>query len=114
MRCSRNDLVYPLPHIRRNKTGTTALWVSCRAVYMSDPEKYRHHAAACLQLAARTSNSTQKAHLLEMARAWHNLIDQAERNSKTEIVYEPPLPKAEPQPQQQQQAQPKRNGGNRP
>ncbi|HLQ94482.1 MAG TPA: hypothetical protein VK148_31050 [Xanthobacteraceae bacterium] len=80
---------------------------------MSDPERYRHHAVACLQLAARTSDHMQKAHLIEMARVWHNLIDQAERNSKTDLVYETP-PKAEAQPQQQQQAQPKRNGGNRP
>jgi len=55
-------------------------------MYMSDPERYRHHAVACLQLAARTSDHMQKAHLIEMARVWHNLIDQAERNSKTDLV----------------------------
>ena len=80
---------------------------------MGNPEAYRHYAASCMRLAAQIGDPVQKAHLLEMARAWHNLIDQAERNSKTDLVYETPPPKAERQPivQQQQQGQPKRNGG---
>ena len=80
---------------------------------MNNSEEYRHYAVSCMRLATQISDPTQKAHLLEMARAWHNLIDQAERNSKTDIVYETPPPKAERQPivQQQQQEQLKRNGG---
>jgi len=39
-----------------------------------------------------------------MARAWHNLIDQAERNAKNRVVYEPPLPKQSPSPQHQRNA----------
>jgi hypothetical protein len=72
---------------------------------MSNPEEYRHYAVSCMQLAARTSDPTEKAHLLEMARAWHNLIDQAERNGRTDLVYETPWPKAERRPIVQQQLQ---------
>jgi len=61
---------------------------------MSNPDEYRLHAASCLRLAGQISNMTEKAALLEMARAWHNLIDQAERNSKTDLVYETPPRKA--------------------
>ena len=44
-----------------------------------------------------------------MARAWHSLADQAERNSRTDLSYETPLHHPEPQQpvaQQQQQVQP--------
>jgi hypothetical protein len=43
---------------------------------------------------------------MEMARAWHVLAEQAERNSKLDLVYEPPPVRAERQAVvQQQQAQ---------
>jgi hypothetical protein len=46
-----------------------------------------------------------KAHLMEMARAWHSLADQAERNSKADLVYEPAPVRADRQPVMQQQQQ---------
>ena len=66
-----------------------------------------------MRLAEKISDARVKAALLEMARAWHNLADQGERNSKADLVYEPLPRKAEQQPiiQQQQQGQPKSRGG---
>ena len=72
-------------------------------------EEYRQMAAHCLRIAERVSDAEAKASLLEMARAWHSLADQAKRNSKADLVYETPLPRLEPQQpvaQQQQQIQP--------
>jgi hypothetical protein len=59
---------------------------------MSSSEAYRHHAGSCLGLAEKVSDPRIKAAMLEMARAWHNLADQAERNSKADLVYETPNP----------------------
>jgi hypothetical protein len=61
---------------------------------MGNPEEYRHHAGSCLRLAEKADKPMEKVVLLEMACAWHNLADQAERNSKTDLVYETPPPKA--------------------
>jgi hypothetical protein len=79
---------------------------------MGASEDYRHHAAECLRVAERTTDLTARVALLDMARAWHSLADQADRNSRADLVYEtPPAPRAEQQPlavqqQQQQQQQP--------
>ena len=77
---------------------------------MSASEDYRHHAAECLRLAERTTDLAARVALLDMARAWHSLADQADRNSRADLVYEtPPSPPGQQQPvamQQQQQQQP--------
>lgn len=80
---------------------------------MGKADEYRRNAASCLQLVDKTRDPAERTFLLDMARAWHNLANQADRNSKTDIVYEtPPSPPREPpepqQPvtQQQQQIQP--------
>ena len=82
---------------------------------MGKPEDYRRNAVSCLQLIDKTDDPAERAYLLDMARAWHNLADQAERNSTADLVYEtPPAPPPRPPPgpdqpvtQQQQQIQPK-------
>ena len=78
---------------------------------MGASEDYRHHAAECLRVAERTTDLTARVALLDMARAWHSLADQADRNSRVDLVYEtPPPPPEQQQPvamqQQQQQQQP--------
>jgi len=84
---------------------------------MGKADEYRRNAASCLQLVDKTSDPAEKAFLLDMARAWHNLADQAERNSRSDLVYEtPPRPPAPPQAeqpvtQQQQQIQPDKDEG---
>jgi hypothetical protein len=72
-------------------------------------EEYRRHAANCLaMLAELPADQAAQSHLLEMARAWYNLANQAERNSKLDLVYEvPPAPQPQPQPQPMQQQQSK-------
>ena len=76
---------------------------------MSNSDEYRRNAANCLREGDRTTDTRARLLLMEMAHAWHRLADQAERNGKADIVYEPPLSRAEPQPmQQQQQVQPDR------
>jgi hypothetical protein len=80
---------------------------------MGKSEDYRRNAVSCLQLVDKTNDPAEKAYLLEMARAWRNLADQAERNSTVDLVYETPPPRPpppgpqEPAAQQQQQIQPK-------
>jgi hypothetical protein len=85
---------------------------------MGKSEDYRRNAVSCLQLVEKTNDPAEKAYLLEMARAWRNLADQAERNSAADLVYETPPgspePRLSPDPpqpvtQQQQQIQPKKN-----
>jgi hypothetical protein len=85
---------------------------------MGKSEDYRRNAVSCLQLVDKTDDPAERAYLLEMARAWRNLADQAERNSAVDLVYETPVRAAAPPPpdppqpvsQQQQQIQPKKNG----
>jgi len=72
---------------------------------------YRIHAANCIRLAQKAADSEGKLALLDMARAWRTLADQAEKNSETTLVYETPEPQrhvAQKQhvAQQQQQPQP--------
>jgi hypothetical protein len=81
---------------------------------MGKSEDYRRNAASCLQLVDKTDDPAERAYLLDMARAWHNLAEQVERNNAMDLVYEtpprppPPVPQ-EPVTQQQQQIQPKKN-----
>ncbi len=78
---------------------------------MGKSEDYRRNAVSCLQLVEKTDDPAEKAYLLEMARAWHNLAEQVERNNASDLVYETPPPRPLPDPQQgvtqqQQQIQP--------
>ena len=51
-------------------------------------ERYRCNAADCIRL-TQVAPIACRRFLLEMARAWHNLADQVERNDKADLVYEP-------------------------
>jgi hypothetical protein len=64
---------------------------------------YRERAAECFRLARTVNDPQQRAVLLEMARAWLRLFDQAEKNAQTDLSYEPPSQESVPQQQQQQQ-----------
>ena len=68
------------------------------------PNEYRDRAAECFRLARRVNDPLQRALMLEMARAWLRLSDQAEKNAKADLTYEtPPQRSSVPQQQQQQQ-----------
>jgi hypothetical protein len=59
------------------------------------PATYRLHAAHCTEIAAKTADIKNKLTLLDMARAWLLLAEQAERwiaepRSLTERPVEPP------------------------
>jgi hypothetical protein len=78
---------------------------------MGKSDEYRRNAASCLHLVEKTNDPGEKAFLLDMAQAWNNLADQVDRNSRADLVYETPPPRAPRQPQQpvtqqQQQIQP--------
>jgi len=45
-------------------------------------DRYKQYAAECLRLAQETSDSAQKARLLEMAEAWQRLAEGAKRTEK--------------------------------
>ena len=68
-------------------------------------QEYRDNAFKCFSVAEAINAQAIKAQLLAMAHAWHNLADQAERNSQTDLVYETPEPQ-QPVAQQQQQIKP--------
>jgi hypothetical protein len=51
---------------------------------------YERHAAECLLLAQQTTDPQNRAVLIEMAQAWLRLADQAEKNTRTDLVYETP------------------------
>lgn len=52
--------------------------------------RYRVYAAHCVESAKATSEFTSKLVLLEMARAWLDLADQAEKNGENRHLYETP------------------------
>jgi hypothetical protein len=71
-------------------------------------EEYRRRASEFFQHAETASNIGARTWLLEMARSWLLLAEQAEKNLTTDLVYEtPPAPQRVAQQQQQQQIQPK-------
>jgi hypothetical protein len=76
---------------------------------MASVEEYRRNAADCLRVAERTADLGARVALLDMAQAWRRLADQAEQNSRTDVVYEwPARPASQPVSQQQPQIPPKK------
>ena len=74
---------------------------------MTAAESYRGRAA---ELTARAAAATdQRAELYALAQSYLRLAEQAERNSRTDIVYETPSQQSAAQQQQQQQTQPKKD-----
>ena len=68
--------------------------------------QYRLNAVKCIDLSQRSTDPQSRLALLDMARSWRVLADQADKNSQTEIpVYETPEPRQHVA-QQQQQPQP--------
>jgi hypothetical protein len=57
---------------------------------MSSKEEYRRNAAKCLEMADGTSDGITRLVLIEMAHAWLRLAEQAEKNSRLDLVYETP------------------------
>jgi hypothetical protein len=73
---------------------------------VSSSQEYRRYAADCLRLSERAADPATKAALLDVARCWHTLADQADRNRRNDIVYETPPPPKQPILLQQQQIEP--------
>ena len=71
----------------------------------SKADEYRLNAVNCVTVAEGTSDVAMRAGLLAMAQAWRSLADQADRNSRADLVYETPAP-SRAVVQQQQQRQP--------
>jgi hypothetical protein len=58
---------------------------------------YRQHAKNCLRFASETNDTEAKLTMLKMAQVWANLAEQAEKNSRLDLVYETPtFPKQGP------------------
>ena len=71
------------------------------------PNEYRDRAVECWRLARETMIPEFRATLIEMAQAWMRLHDWAERNARSDIVYQTPeRPPVVQQQQQQQQEEP--------
>ncbi len=62
---------------------------------MSEAEEYRRRAAGCILIAEETADSASRLQLMEMAQAWFRLAEQAEKNSRTDLVYETPRPRGQ-------------------
>ena len=51
-------------------------------------DAYQQRATQCVQLAQHTSDHRAKLMLLEMARVWLALAEQAIKNSETVLIYD--------------------------
>jgi hypothetical protein len=74
---------------------------------MNPADEYRVKAGDLISLARAETDPFQKAEYERLAAGYLRLAEQAERNSRTDLVYETPPqpPVAQQQPQQQQQQQ---------
>ena len=54
-------------------------------------EMYRKYALECLRFAGETTDPRAKMALIDMAQSWAHLADQAEKNSRADLVYETPV-----------------------
>ena len=70
------------------------------------PEEYRAKAALLDAQARDEGNAFTQAELQRLAAGFRRLAEQAERNSKTDVVYEPSPVTARDQQTAQQQQQP--------
>ena len=52
--------------------------------------EYRAVAQDCVDVASRTNDQPRRSRLLHMALMWLRLAEQAEKNDKTDLVYETP------------------------
>jgi len=81
---------------------------------MSSADDYRKKAAECEVFARADKDFAARIEWLNMAKGYRRLADLAEKNARTDVVYEPPMPQQQtattareiPQQQQQPQAKP--------
>jgi hypothetical protein len=59
-------------------------------------ELYRGYAAECLHFASKMVDVSARLALIEMAQVWERLAEQAEKNSRADLVYQPPLERPQP------------------
>lgn len=59
---------------------------------VNSAELYRANAAECLVMASSITDANNRKSLLDMASAWLRLADLAEKNGRTDLVYETPPP----------------------
>jgi hypothetical protein len=71
-------------------------------------EEYRRRASDFFKDAETATTAGARTWLLELARSWLRLAEQAEKNQASDLVYETPPPAGQRVAQQQQQAQPRR------
>jgi len=57
---------------------------------VNSAELYRANAAECLVMASSVTDASNRASLLNMASAWLRLAELAEKNGRTDLVYETP------------------------
>ena len=74
---------------------------------MPSSEEYHRKAAEMNAQAKQEQNPLTRAELENLALAYLRLAVQAERNAKTDLVYETPSARSQPVTQQQQQPQAK-------
>jgi hypothetical protein len=74
---------------------------------LAKAEQYRRYAAECLKLLSRVGDAHTRAMFSQMATAWVNLAEQAERNAEADLIYESLDPEPARPVVQQQQQQPK-------
>jgi hypothetical protein len=74
---------------------------------LAKAKQYRRYAAECLKLLPGVSDAHRRAMFSQMATAWVNLAEQAERNAEADLIYESlDREPARPVVQQQQQLKP--------
>ena len=80
------------------------LWAqfsACVGVWqMNEARLYRDRGAECLLAAENTTDHQKRVVLLAMAQSWIRLAEQADRNARTDLVYETPLLKPSDRPLQ--------------
>jgi len=81
---------------------------------MTSADHYRALAAQCDAKAKQEADWKIRAEWEHMARAYHRLAQQAERNAQTDVTYETPLQWPTAAPPAQQQQQPQAKGESRP
>jgi len=72
---------------------------------MTSADHYRTLAADCAARARNETDPATKAEWELMGASYRRLAEQADRNARTDIVYETPRQPAQPQAQQQAQQQ---------
>ncbi len=60
---------------------------------MNSAELYRAKATECVAMASGMTDANNRASLLNMASAWLRLAELAEKNGRTDLVYETPPPR---------------------